>query len=189
MPTKGPIPELIISKKLTNVSVDLEYVATIMSSLGLNEKSIRNSIVFIDHRPSLTILGSVWPKYLASLRFPRIKSSGSVIRLSSRLFFTGSTQRSINHTLVHEIEHAAQIQRRDLHLFVGYLTQVATSTAGIALGLTNQSNHFVFKYLIVTITGLFGLYIGYMFSLHEMQARHTSTSYKLTKNPIRFLTD
>lgn len=154
-----------------------------MASLGLSEKTIANTTLYIDNHRHITILGSVWPKYLSRLRYPRLKPTGSVIRLSRRLYFTGPTYKTINHTLVHEIEHAAQIQRKDPRLLIGYLTQVVGVGAGIALGLTNQSDVIVFKVMILFITALFGLYAGYMFSLHEMQARKRSIGYKL-KQPL-----
>lgn len=172
-------PRLVVNTNLTSLRVDLMGIAKIMKSLGLSEETIQTTTVYIDSRQHLTVRGSVWPKFLAKLRYPRLAPSGCVIRLSGNMFFTGPTDRTINHTLIHEIEHVAQIERKDVRIFIGYLTSIIFSANGVALGLASNPSVVILEVLITGITGLFGLQLGYLLSLHEMQARKTSANYKL----------
>lgn len=184
MRNKTPTPKLVVSDKLGDIHVDLAGVAEAMKALGVSEQTIQSTTIYVDSYPHLTILGSVWPRFLAWLRYPRLAPRGHVVRLSSKMFFLGPTDRTINHTLIHEIEHVAQIERKDTRILIGYLTNLVFLLAGIALGLTNKSDVIIFKVLIIFITALFGLRVGYMFSLHEMQARKVSADYKLPKKLI-----
>lgn len=180
------IPKLVIDKRIKDITVDIDAIGHIMNDFGLPEGTIKSTTVYISYRPALRILGSVWPKYLARFRYPSIKPKGMVLRLSYKMYFIGTTERTINRTLVHEIEHVAQVARKDIKLLIGYATELVFLSAGIALGLTNESDSVIFRIAILLITSFAGLQVGYMFAMHEAVARKASANYRLRSGPITF---
>lgn len=170
-------PTVVISKELTDASVDKTSLISMMQELGLKDKTINNLTIYIDNNTHFSTRGSTWPRSLSYFRFPKLRAKGKVVRLSSKMMFTGSTKLTINTSLIHEIEHVAQIERKDPRLLAGYLTQLVFITAGLSLGLTDKSGLLIYRILITALTTFTGWQFGYMFSWHEMQARKVSRHF------------
>lgn len=174
-------PHVIIDKTIQdNVHLDVAKAVEVMKTCGIPPEEIVNTVIYIDAKFHLNINGSVWPKQLARLRYGRSGFEvgvGNVVRMSSRVLGKPRPSESLNHTLVHEIEHVAQIERKDIRLLIGHLTMLLGTLAGMWLSMwASESLRLVFplRILCVLVGAAIGLQIGYLFAWHEIQARRVA---------------
>lgn len=148
-----------------NIRIDADELARIMNACWLSPAAMGRITVYIDPTFHLSLNGSAWPSYLARFRFPRLPRHGNVVRISTQMRGKPRSAAAMNQTLVHELEHIAQIERKDIRMFIGHATILAAVLCGITVGLWAHS------LLLAILGGLVGEQLGYLIALHEIQAR------------------
>jgi len=156
------------------VQIDVRELTRIMGECGLSTEAIGRITIYIDSKFHISMNGSAWPSYLARFRFPRLPRNGNVVRISTHVRGKPRTALSLNHTLVHELEHVAQVERKDIRMFIGHATIIVTVAAGLVVGVWAHS------ILVALLGGLIGEQIGYWFAWHEIQARDRARNVTTT---------
>lgn len=164
-------PRLVIPD---TTHIDAAELARVMRDCGLSTGAIGRITIYIDNKFHISMNGSAWPSYLARFRFPRLPRNGNVIRISTHVRGKSRTALKLNHTLVHELEHVAQIERKDIRMFIGHATIITTVAAGLAVGVWAHS------ILIALLGGLIGEQVGYLIAWHEIQARNRARTVTTT---------
>lgn len=175
----SPEPRVVFSGETDpSLAVDARTIAVVMGELGTTEETIEQTTVIVDGKNRLAVNGSAWPSALANLRFktnPEFDcTAGPTIRLSTNMRGKPREDQAMNATLIHELEHVAQLQRHDSNIKIGQLAIWGLAAAGMAVGNRLAKNHGAGRgYRTAVALGCAGLgrQIGYMLAPHERQAR------------------
>lgn len=156
------------------VSVNPIELGSTMRELGISDKSIEESTLYIDPKNRLLNFGTHYPNAIGRMRFwsnPEIQESkGDIVRLSARVRGKRRTGEQINRTLVHELEHVAQADRKDIKVTEGHVAIWGLAAVGALVG--SRFGETKTSKLISTGVGAFiGHNIGYLLAPHEVQAR------------------
>ena len=184
------VPTVLYGGNAANViSLDEHALADTMQELGIPEKAIGETTIYMDPRARLISFGTHYPNKLGRLRLrkvPGIKdATGDIIRLSTKMVFESeklgrdTNDSRMNRIAVHELEHVAQQERHDRKLNEGHIAIWGLAAAGAVignrLGRTKKG-----KALGTAVGGYVGHSIGYMIAPHERQARARARQVKST---------
>src|SRR6266702_959351 len=171
------VPRVIVDQK---ASPEWEANATQLAQLltdkySMSENGIANTTVIVDGDNRLSYKGSHTSKLLYRLlhgKSPENDGAGSVIRVGTRFRGRRRTQEEVNETLAHELEHAAQQDRKDPKVVLGNLATWGVAATGAVVGnkLTRNSSPAI-KFVASSIGAIIGQSIGYRFASHESEAR------------------
>lgn len=170
-----PVPKVIYGEDVDpTVLVDARELGQTMRNLGISDESIANSAVYIDPRNRLQTFGTHYPNRIGRLRFrsvPEIQLvKGDIVRLSTTVKNKARTDEEMNRTLVHELEHLAQSDRKDRRVTEGHLAIWGLAAAGAILGSRLGGNK-MFKAAGTAVGAAVGHSLGYLMAPHERQAR------------------
>ncbi|HEY5139868.1 MAG TPA: hypothetical protein VIJ25_11210 [Methylococcales bacterium] len=173
-----PQPRVVYGNDTADkLAVDPEVVGRTMQELGSSPEAIENTTIYTDSVNRLTTRGMTYPSWLGRLRHitnPDIRDSkGLIVRLSSVVGGKERDEESMDHTLVHELEHVAQMERGDRRLVVGHLGTLGLAAVGVIVG-SRLGRGRVSKIGLALLGGLIGQQVGYQIAPHERQARSTA---------------
>lgn len=170
----------------SSVTIDPAIAAETMRELGISVDGIAHGTIYVDGKNRLVANGTHYPNKLGRLRFitnPDVRAAqGDIVRLSTQIKGKPRSEELMNRTLVHELEHYAQQDRRDPNIHAGHLAiwGLAAAGAGIGsrLGKTRPAK------IASAIVGVgIGHMIGYRIAPHERQARKIA-GQQPSKQPV-----
>lgn len=169
-------PEILISSSASDhLSVDADGVAKVMNELGITAETIRATTIYFDHYNYVLINGITYPNLLGRVRYLTIpvmrQTNGPIVRVSSRVQGKWRSARAMNVTLVHELEHVAQMDRRDRSRKIGQLGRWVLTAVAASFGvwLTAAGGRWRAGYILGL--AIIGHVLGYVIAPHEAQAR------------------
>lgn len=169
------LPTVIYGEGLApDISISPQQAAETMRELGISDFGISEAVIYADPKNRLQVFGTHYPNWTGRQRFnsiPEIRESkGDIIRLSTKMKGRPRTAKEMNITLVHELEHLAQEDRKDRKVTEGHIAIWGLALAGAVVG-----NRFGKSSVSRTIGTLFGAgaghSLGYLIAPHERQAR------------------
>jgi hypothetical protein len=174
--TEGAVPKVVLGDGVDpTLAVDAHQLGTTMRSLGISEAGIANSAVYLDPKSRLQTFGTHYPNKLGRLRFRSVQeleqTSGDIVRLSTKMKGKPRDAAGMNVTLVHELEHLAQGDRRDKNVHEGHLAIWGLAAAGAVLGNRIGGRSKATKVLGTVLGAAAGHTLGYMIAPHERQER------------------
>lgn len=160
-----------------------EKLAATMNHLGIPESATKQRTVYVDSRSKLVTNGTMYPASLSSLRYwhhPFLrKVDGPVVRINTVKRGRPRSEQRLNRTLVHELEHLAQEERKDWRLALGRLSIAGFTVAGAVVGSKIGSSTREKAAFGLMGAGV-GNQIGYKVAPHERQARAAAKAYQST---------
>jgi hypothetical protein len=171
-------PRVVYGEKIPpDLTVDPDALADTMRELNISDKTIENTTIYMDPSNRLATNGIAYPKTLGRLRHIRHpelrRAPGPVVRVSTKIRGTERKKQDMNHTLSHELEHVAQIDRKDPRLTIGHLAIWGSAALGATIG--NKLGSSRKGRAVGTLLGaMVGQQIGYKRAPHEQQAREKS---------------
>ena len=164
-------------------SIDPSVVGQTMQELGVSSETIDKTIIFVDPANRLATNGITYPNRLGRLRHianPDLRNAkGPIVRLSTRVRGADRSVEDMNVTLTHELEHVAQMDRRDTGLRIGHAAIWGLATLGAVVGY--HMGHSKASRIGLGISGmLIGHQIGYKIAPHERQARSVANTVTTT---------
>ena len=166
--------------------IDPFILAATMSELGVSDEAIRQTTVLLDGKNHVTFRGVAFPdslSWLAKRKFPEHTDDidGPVIRLSAQFRGRPRSATDMNRTLVHEVEHLAQYDRRDMNVAIGRFAIYGGMILGAIAGNVLARERRIPTRALATIGGaIIGKQIGYQVAPHEHQARCRSDDIATT---------
>lgn len=158
----------------SDVYIDSDACVQILRKLQVSEHAIASTTIEIDVLNRWNIRGSTMPKRLDRwLHGPseHNKGSGLYVRVASKYRGRYRSATAMNQTLVHELEHVAQISRHDIRQ-AGLITMLIAIVAGTVTGWKISHDRSVATRLMISFIGfVIGLSVGYFTAPHEVQAR------------------
>ncbi len=181
-PTDKTQPPLFVEERTQNISAEPSEIAATMEGLGMSGAAIQDTSVVIDGKNRRSYNGSQTPKWLDRLAqgdMPYNQGKGSVVRIGTKVRGRERTEEQMNKVLVHELEHAAQKDRKDKNIVVGNILIYGGSFALGALGNILAKRTGLTGRALATGAGLaIGNRLGYQFAPHERQARERAQALK-----------
>jgi glycine zipper 2TM protein len=171
-------PRVIYGEKVSpDLTVDTDALADTMHELDISDETIENTTIYMDPSNRLATNGIAYPKTLGRLRHilhPELRRApGPVVRVSAKIRGAEREEEDMNHTLSHELEHIAQIDRKDPRLKIGHLAIWGSAALGAVIG--NKLGSSKKGRAAGTLLGaMVGQQIGYKIAPHEQQARERS---------------
>jgi len=181
-----PQPVVIVDDMLSaSLEVDPVVIAQTMQELGISNPGITNTTLHIDDKRHFLYKGSQTPKsFDRVLRNPSEvnEGEGSVIRVSTNIRGRELDAETMNQTLVHELEHVAQTDRKDTKMKIGNLAIWGLAAAGLVVGnyLGKKSGSKITRAVSPVIGFAIGHQMGYRIAPHERQARARAKEVKTT---------
>lgn len=175
---KSSQPRVVHGEKVpANLELDKSDIAGTMRELGISSETIDKTTVYLDPTNRLGTNGIAYPKTLGRLRHifnPKLRDApGPIVRISTKVRGKERTTEEMNHTLSHELEHVAQMDRKDANLKLGHLAIWGGALLGAAVG--NRLGSSKKARMAGTVVGaMIGQQIGYKIAPHERQAREKS---------------
>ena len=172
-----PTPRVINSAWIdAGVQIDILAVAQTMQELGISPEGLASTSVQIDDKKHFIYRGSHTPKTLD--RFLRgaddvNEGEGSVVRVSTNVWGKEQNARQMNAVLVHEFEHVAQSDRKDVNMKIGNLAIWGLAAVGAIVGnhLGKKSSNKLARATAPLLGFVVGHQTGYRLAPHERQAR------------------
>lgn len=172
-----PEPRVIYKKGAEHsISVDAGQIGQTMRELGMPPSEIDQTTVIVDAKNRFSSNGVTYPKGFRSLHRlnPSLRGTpGTVVRFSTQKHHQPRSEEAMNETLVHELEHVAQLHRGDNNLKRGWAGIIGLGVAGAIAGklATEKSSRLPTKVIGTIIGAIVGQQIGYKIAPHEKQAR------------------
>lgn len=175
-PQSQTIPKVIYGKGVDPaIHADPQQLADTMRDLGVSEQGIADSAVYLDPKSRFQTFGTHYPNSIGKLRFRSIpelqETEGDIIRLSTKMKGKPRSDEGMNVTLVHELEHLAQGDRKDRKVTEGHVAIWGLAAAGAVLGNKLSGKNKAGKALGTLAGAAAGHTLGYMIAPHERQAR------------------
>lgn len=171
--------------------VDPAVAGETMEQLGIPPAAISDTTIYIGGKFNVVRKGLQLLK--THDRFihgdlERNEGSGSVVRVNSKLRCRPRSAETMNETLVHELEHVAQTERKDPNVKLGNLAIMGMSAAGLILGgvISKKIGNRSARLAGALAAGVAGHDIGYKVAPHEIQARARASQVRSTA--IRYRT-
>lgn len=170
-------PKIIISPKTKGeLIIDPGAVAQTMQELGISKQGIQNTSILVDETNRIATNGIAYPRWLGILRhlhYPQLRDApGPIIRLSSVVKGKERSAENMNRTLVHELEHVAQMERKDPNIKLGHVAIWGLATAGgIAVNRLMRGQSKVIQLAATFAGAMAGQQLGYRIAPHEIEAR------------------
>lgn len=166
------------------ISIDtVDAAQTMRSDFKISDTGIADATIYLDAKNRWLNYGTHYPNWLGRHRFyfiPELANApGDIVRISTRVRGKDRTAEEMNGTLMHELEHLAQEDRKDSNLREGRIAIWGLAAAGAVianrLGRTKKA-----KALGTAFGGYVGHSLGYMIAPHERQARAKARQVKAT---------
>lgn len=173
-------PKIITSPGLVSrLAVDANVVGQTMADIGISEEVISTTSVYVDDSNHLSTNGIAYPKWLGRIRHftnPELRrADGPIVRISSVVKGAERAEDDMNTTLVHELEHVAQMGRHDLNLKLGHMAIWGLAVAGgISANRLSNGRSRAARVAATLVGAGLGQQIGYKLAPHEVQARERS---------------
>jgi hypothetical protein len=170
-------PNIIISPETKGeLIIDPRTVAQTMQELGISKQGIRNTSILVDETNRIATNGIAYPRWLGILRHlhhPQLRDApGPIIRLSSVVKGKERSAEDMNRTLVHELEHVAQMERKDPNIKLGHIAIWGLAAAGgIAVNRLMRGRSKVIRSTATFAGAAMGQQLGYRIAPHEIEAR------------------
>lgn len=174
-----PLPRIVHGTEITPyIDIDPTQVASVLHELGVSDSAIESTTIYLDGNSHIATNGMAYPNALGRTRFrhvPELKNApGAIVRIGTNQRGKVRTEEDMNRTLVHELEHVAQMERKDKKMTAGHLAIWGLAAAGAVAGNklakkrgTGRAGRFG-----AMIAGMAaGQQIGYKFAPHEHKAR------------------
>jgi hypothetical protein len=166
----------VITGEAPYLGLDAAALADVMQTeYGISPETLANTTVVIDDKNRLSYKASQVPKKLDRLvRGPSESNQGdgSVVRVGSRFRGKDRTPDEMNHALAHELEHVAQMDRKDRKVTVGNILIWGGAVVGAALGYGLTRNRPGIGRIAGPVAGAaVGQKLGYTLAPYERQAR------------------
>ena len=178
-------PNIITSPGLKNRVVDPMAVGQIMVDLQMSQDLIERTSIYVDDSNRLATNGIAYPKWLGRIRHftkPQLRTAeGPFVRISSVVKGFERSADDMNITLVHELEHVAQMGRHDPKIRLGQLAIWGLALTGGIAANRLATGHSKVGQAAATVVGVaMGQQIGYRIAPHEVQARDRSHAVRMT---------
>jgi hypothetical protein len=176
------LPKVVFGEGVhESIEVDKAQLAHVMEKVGAPP----DTAIYLGGKNNLRKRGFQWLKSHDRLVHgdqERNQGSGSVIRVNTKLRGKIRDQEDMNRTLVHELEHAAQMDRNDFNVKIGKLVIAGSTVLGLVAGeLAGRKTDNKFARTLVPILGaIIGRDIGYIIAPHEREARLRAERTKTT---------
>jgi len=184
-----PLPR-IVNGENTNTYIDAQEAAKTMRELGISDGLLEKTTIYVDPENRLITNGTAYPQHLGHWRFDRssqlAKAPGPIVRISTTMRGKPRDEEAMNRTLIHELEHVAQMDRKDKKLILGHAAIWGLAVVGAVAGnvLSSRKTSRLLPKTIATIGGaLIGQQVGYKLAPHEAQAQHRA--HEITTTAIK----
>lgn len=173
-------PSIVVESR--SVEVDPVELRRTMQGIGISEAGIGQTAIVVDGKNRTSYNGSQAPKWVDRLTHgvhPYNQGKGTVIRLGTKVRGKNRSLEDINDTLVHELEHTVQYDKRDKSLLIGNMLIYGGSFALAALVDVLARKAGVKHRSLASVGGfVLGNRIGYQLAPHENQARQRARELK-----------
>jgi hypothetical protein len=171
----------------TTMAIDTDALTQLTQDLSITPQVAAQTSVLIEERSNELYKGSHLPKWLDRTlhgRQPYNEGEGSVVRIAGRHHGQDLTAEEMNRTLVHEMEHVSQHDRKDVSMRAGNAIIWGLAAAGAVAGHEASKNRGKFMRLVLPL-GLAAVSqrIGYQLAPHEREAR--ARAQQITSTAIR----
>jgi len=176
-----PRPRIVMGEGVDpSIGIDRNALSETMQELGISENVMNNATVVVDPNNRLLNYGTHYSKREARLRFPGLRNTpGQAVRVSAKVRGKERTEKQMNRTLVHELEHVAQSDRRDKKVTAGHVAIWGLTAAGALAGNRIGKNK-ASKTLGIVVGAIAGNRLGYLGAPHERQARARAREVRTT---------
>ncbi|MEI6480925.1 MAG: hypothetical protein WCO19_01330 [Candidatus Saccharibacteria bacterium] len=179
------VPRIVYGEGVDpSIVVSPEEKAESSRALGRTDEAIANSAIYLDPKPRLLNKGTHYPNWLGRRRFSSVPElqdvKGDIVRISTvmrdkHLKPVPRSAELMNKTSVHEDVHAAQAERNDRNVKIGWGIISAATLAGATMGHNAGDGRGALTRGVMTASGAFvGYMAGYRVAPHERQARKTA---------------
>jgi hypothetical protein len=172
---KPPQPRVVYGERISpDLTVDINGAADTMRELDTSDGTTGNTTIYLDPTNRFATNGIAYPRTLGRLRhifYPELRNApGPIVRISTKVKGKKRTEEQMNHTLAHELEHVAQMDRKDPRLKMGHLAIWGSAALGAVIG--NKLGSGKKARTAGTLLGaMIGQQVGYRIAPHERQAR------------------
>lgn len=165
------------------LEVDTYEVAQTMARLGTLTQTIGSTTLYIGGKNNYVTKGFQIPKSADRMLHgvqPRNEGPGTVIRVNTMYRGQPRGTDDMNKTLVHELEHIAQADRKDIRYFTGLIGVYGLALAGGLAGARFVKGSFAKKVVAATLGAALGHQAAYVIAPHERQAKQRAEDVATT---------
>lgn len=170
-------PKIVTSHSVeSKLAIDPSIVGQTMQELGISPEGIRDTSILVDDANRMATNGIAYPKWLGRARHitnPQLRNApGPIVRVSSVVKGNERSDDAMNDTLVHELEHVAQMERNDPKMKLGHIAIWGLAAAGgISANQLTRAHNKAIRSAATFVGAAIGQQIGYRIAPHEIQAR------------------